>query len=63
MLCDFDTVILAFGRRPENALVEKIAPMNIPYHLIGDAKEPRRIQHAIREAAAAVFQLCGERMV
>jgi pyruvate/2-oxoglutarate dehydrogenase complex dihydrolipoamide dehydrogenase (E3) component len=46
-----DTVVLATGTRPNNALMEGIRGKSIPIFMIGDAKEPRKTPAAIAEGA------------
>ncbi len=48
-----DTVIMAIGSRPNNALVEEVkaALPGIDVYTIGDALRVRRIQHAVAEGA------------
>ena len=44
-----DSVVIALGSRSENSLVDKIRPLVPELHVIGDAKETRRVLEAIRE--------------
>ncbi len=44
-----DSIVLAAGSRPENALLEKIGDLAPEIHVIGDAKKPRNVLAAIRE--------------
>ncbi len=46
-----DTIVIAVGRKPNvpEELVENIKKMNIEVHIIGDAKEARKIINAIHE--------------
>lgn len=49
-----DTIVVSVGRSVENSLEKDLEGLNIPVHVIGDAKEPRSILFAIREA----WELC-----
>ena len=51
-----DSVVLATGYRPQHTLAAIAAAANIPYALIGDAKEARLAIDAIHEA----FYLANE---
>ena len=46
-----DTIVIAVGRRPNisEELIKNIKDMNIDVHIIGDAKEARKIINAIHE--------------
>lgn len=46
-------VITAMGARPENALEDILKEMAVPYRIVGDARNPRRILEAIHEGHAA----------
>ncbi len=46
----FDTIIAAMGTRPDNALAEELKELNMTLHVIGDAKQARKIRNAITEA-------------
>jgi 2,4-dienoyl-CoA reductase-like NADH-dependent reductase (Old Yellow Enzyme family)/thioredoxin reductase len=46
-----DTVVLALGARPENALVEDLKDLGIEMYSIGDCVEPRNIYEAVHEGA------------
>jgi len=52
-----DTIVLALGAKPENQLYEDLRPLVFDVHLIGDAKEPRLIMHAVREGFYAAYYL------
>jgi len=54
---DGDTIILALGARPENQLYNDLRPLVFDLRLIGDAKEPRLIMHAVREGFYAAYYL------
>jgi len=45
-----DTVIYAVGAHPNNELEKTLKDLDINYSIIGDAKEPRLLENAIREA-------------
>jgi len=46
-----DTMVLAIGTRPNNALAEKLKGRLTPAYVIGDAKEPRNAADAIAEGS------------
>ena len=46
-----DTVVIAIGNKPDNALYEQIQSLGIPLYQIGDCLEPRSAKAAISEAA------------
>lgn len=48
-----DTVVIAAGARPVNALYEKLKELVPEIHLIGDAKAPRKALQAVAEGLAA----------
>ena len=50
-------VIIATGSTGRNYLEDFLKQENIPYHLIGDARKPRRIIEAVEEGARAAWQL------
>ncbi len=52
-LTGFDTVITAVGDISNNELATELLDYPRPVHVVGDAKEPRGIQAAIAEGAAA----------
>ena len=52
-----DSIVLAVGSEPENALVERIKKVAPEVHAIGDAKEPRKALEAIREGFLAGLRL------
>ncbi|OPY91533.1 MAG: NADH oxidase [Syntrophaceae bacterium PtaU1.Bin231] len=47
-----DTVVLAMGMKSSEPLSASVAGKKMEIHVIGDAKEPRKISHAISEGAA-----------
>jgi len=49
LLGAFDTIVVAVGTRKVDDLAKPLADSNINVHVIGDAKEPRRIYDAVRE--------------
>ena len=50
-LVEIHTVVIAAGAMPNNEMVETIKTMDIPYHVIGDALQPRKALEAIWEGA------------
>ncbi len=50
-------VIVATGSTGRNRLEDFLKQGGIPYHLIGDARKPRRIIEAVEEGAQAAWQL------
>ncbi len=50
-LREIDTVVLATGTKPNNALMERLRGKSFPIFVIGDAKEPRKAAAAIAEGA------------
>lgn len=52
-----DQVILAVGTRPNRTLVAAIEKKGIPYYLVGDASQPRRILEAVDEGARAAWEM------
>lgn len=44
-----DTIIVAMGTDSNNKLAEELKTLNVPVHIIGDAKESRKIMNAIEE--------------
>lgn len=55
-LIECDTLIYAVGAKPKNSLVQELEIENYSYYVIGDAKQPRLLENAIREA----YQLACE---
>jgi hypothetical protein len=49
-LDDFDTIVIAEKMFPIRQSLQLFKGSKIPVHVIGDAKSPRVIQHAISEA-------------
>jgi len=52
-----DTVILAVGARSENRLASELAESGTRVITIGDAREPRKLQDAVREGFEAALAL------
>ncbi|OPJ58019.1 FAD-dependent oxidoreductase [Clostridium oryzae] len=52
-----DTIVVAMGTDPNNALAEELEVLNIPIHIIGDAKQPRKIMTAIEEGRETAINL------
>lgn len=44
-----DTIIVAMGTDSNNGLAEELKSINVPVHVIGDAKESRKIMNAVEE--------------
>ena len=53
----FDLVILAAGMKPANGLPKALEQAGIPYTLVGDAKQVRRIIESVEEGARAAWEL------
>ena len=45
----YGKLVVAFGAKPNNAIVSIIEEMEIPYEVIGDAKAVRKIADAVSE--------------
>jgi 2,4-dienoyl-CoA reductase (NADPH2) len=52
-----DSIVIAAGSRPENALVEGIRAIVSEVHVIGDARSPRNALEAIKEGFEAGMRL------
>jgi len=52
-----NTIVLALGSKPEMKLYEDLRSLVFDVRLIGDAKEPRLIMHAVREGFYAGYYL------
>lgn len=50
-------VIIATGSTGRNHLEDFLKQENLPYHLIGDARKPRRIIEAVEEGARTAWEL------
>jgi 2,4-dienoyl-CoA reductase-like NADH-dependent reductase (Old Yellow Enzyme family)/thioredoxin reductase len=46
-----DTVVIALGLRPDRKVGEELRTAGVDYYEIGDCIQPRRIHHAVHEAA------------
>lgn len=53
----FDQVVLAVGMKPRNGLAEELEKAGVPYTVVGDALEVRRIMEAVEEGANAAWKL------
>jgi len=51
-----DTIVLALGSAPENALAKELEAAGIPALVVGDAHEPRKVTEAMLEGALAGFR-------
>ncbi|MGA3084105.1 MAG: FAD-dependent oxidoreductase [Thermodesulfobacteriota bacterium] len=56
-LSPVDQVVLAVGLKPRDELKEVLEALKIPYVVIGDARQPRRIFEAVEEGARAAWEL------
>jgi pyruvate/2-oxoglutarate dehydrogenase complex dihydrolipoamide dehydrogenase (E3) component len=54
---EVDTIVLSLGYQPEVAILPLIKRMKIPYCMIGDYVEPRKITEAIYEGFINAYQL------
>ena len=52
-----DTVVLALGARPANQIYFQLSDTVWDLHLIGDAREPRQIMHAVSEGFYTAYHL------
>ena len=56
-LSPIDQVVLAVGLKPRDELKEILEALKIPFAVIGDARQPRRIFEAVEEGAKAAWEL------
>ena len=56
-LINTDTVVIAVGVRPVNALSDKLKGAKIPHVVIGDCVKPRKIYEAIQEGFKAGYDI------
>ncbi len=56
-LFPIDQVVLAVGLKARDELKEILEVLKIPFAVIGDARQPRRIFEAVEEGAQAAWQL------
>lgn len=52
-----DTVVLAVGYEPDNALAEELKGSKIRFKVIGDAVKPRKIYEAVKEGFEAGYEV------
>jgi 2-enoate reductase len=52
-----DTIVLALGAKSETKLYDDLMELVLDLRLIGDAREPRLIMHAVREGFYAAYYL------
>ncbi|MBW2596878.1 MAG: hypothetical protein JRC93_13100, partial [Deltaproteobacteria bacterium] len=52
-----DSIVIAAGSKPENALADKLKGLAVEILVIGDAKTPRNALEAIREGFEAGLRL------
>jgi hypothetical protein len=50
---------MAVGSRPQDALESEIKQLVPEYHIIGDVKQPRKAQDAIREGFLTGLEIGG----
>ena len=53
----FDTVVMAVGAAPETGVVAELESIGVPVHVIGDAKQVRRLADAVEEGARVALAL------
>ena len=56
-LSPIDQVVLAVGLKPRDELKGILESLKIPFSVIGDARQPRRIFEAVEEGAKAAWEL------
>jgi 2,4-dienoyl-CoA reductase-like NADH-dependent reductase (Old Yellow Enzyme family)/thioredoxin reductase len=56
-LSPIDQVVLAVGLKPRDELKTVLEGLHIPFAVIGDARQPRRIFEAVEEGARAVWEM------
>ena len=56
-LSPIDQVVLAVGLKPRDELKGVLEALKIPFDVIGDARQPRRIFEAVEEGARAAWEL------
>lgn len=52
-----DTVVLCLGSSSNDALVADVSKITKNIHIIGDAKDPRRVTDAVTEGALAILEI------
>jgi len=52
-----DTVVLAIGYQPDNALAEELKDSKVKFKVIGDAVKPRKIYDAVKEGFEAAAEI------
>ena len=56
-LSPIDQVVMAVGLKPRDELKGILESLKIPFSVVGDARQPRRIFEAVEEGAQAAWQL------
>jgi len=56
-LSPIEQVVMAVGLKPRDELKEILEALKIPFAVIGDARQPRRIFEAVEEGAKAAWEL------
>jgi thioredoxin reductase len=57
VLMPVDQVVIAVGLKANDELKKALEEMGIPFSIVGDAKQPRRIIEATEEGARAAWSL------
>ena len=57
MLSGYDTLVAAFGYRPDTDLYAELADMSIPVHRIGDCLKVANVRMALRSALETAYEL------
>ncbi|OJV81474.1 MAG: hypothetical protein BGO37_05885 [Cellulomonas sp. 73-92] len=53
----FDTVVMAVGAEPDTGVVAELESLGVPVHVIGDARQVRRLSDAVEEGARLALTL------
>ena len=53
----FDTLVLALGYRPSNALCAELSLAGVPFTAIGDCRRVGKVLDAMHEAYTAAYNL------
>ena len=57
LLRDIDNVVLALGATSNKDLIDKLAGKLRNYHVVGDAKKPRKVTEAVEEGFEAAYRI------
>ncbi len=57
IISPIDQVVLAVGMKPLDELKQTLEAKNIPYSVVGDGKQVRRILDAVEEGAKAAWNI------